>query len=185
MHGEYTALMSLMLDREITPEEERRLLDHLATCRECNLTWRRWRALDRRLANAPILAPPPSFVEGVMARLEQRRRRAGWGKWLGSGLVFVWGLIFCGFWLALAGLIWWAFRHPLEAGILLSTAAQLASLVSWLLRGVGTVVDTVGPGTLALGLCATICLTGCLVVLWVWVMARSQAWVRAAVPARA
>jgi hypothetical protein len=129
-----------------------------------------------------MVAPAPDFAARVMAKLEQRRQRVGLGKWLGSGLVLVWGLIFCGFWLVMAGLAWWGWRHPLEAGIVLSTAARLVSLVSWVLRGLGTVVNTVGPTTLALGLSVSIGLTGCLALLWIWVMARSPAWSRGAVP---
>ncbi|MCX6031688.1 MAG: anti-sigma factor [Chloroflexi bacterium] len=183
MHENYTALMSLLLDREATAAEERELRTHLATCPACALTWDRWRVLDRRLTNAPLLAPPVGFTDRVLARLHERRQRSTWQKWLGSGLVLLWGVLFCGFWLAVAGLIWWGLRHPLEAALVLSTAAQLVSGVSWVLRSVGTVVSSVGTGTLALGVGLSGCLTGCLALLWVWVVGRSRSWVRAAAPA--
>jgi anti-sigma factor RsiW len=179
MHGKYTGLMSLSLDRETTPGQERELREHLACCAECAFTWDRWRMLDRRLTHVPLLAPAPGFTERVLARLQERRQRRSWQKWLGSGLVLVWGALFCGFWMAVAGLIWWGVRHPLEGALVLSTAARLISGVSWLLRGLGAVIGSVPPDTLALGVGLSACVTVCLGALWLWVVGRSRSWVGA------
>jgi anti-sigma factor RsiW len=183
MHGKFTLLMSLVLDREATAAEDRLMREHLATCVPCALTWDRWRTLDRRLARAPMVAPPPTLIEGVRIRLAERRARSSRQKWIGSGLVLAWGILFCGFWLAMAGLIWWGMRHQLEMSVVVSTAARCVSAGSWLLRSLGTLAGSVGSSTLALGFGLGIGLTCSLGMLWVWVMARSRTWLRVSVPA--
>ncbi len=178
MHAEYTLLMSLTLDGETTAAESHRLQEHLRACGGCAALWERWQAMDRRLAAAPLVTPPADLVDKVAARLEAhelRRRRA---RWLGSGLLASWLAVVLFGLAAVAILTIWGTRHPAEARMALVGTLRLVDGVSWLLIGLVTRVGELGAPTVAAGFGMVATLTCALGMLWLWVMGRSQIWLR-------
>lgn len=183
MHTEFTRLMSLVLDHEATPDEVARLQAHLALCPACCAVWVEWNALDRRLADAPMMAPSRNLVPAVMARLAERQapQRRRW--WLAPGLLLVWAAAAAALFLAVALLIWWGWQHPLEAALVISTAAQLLSGVVWWLRGMETVFGLFNGPAAALAVSIVVAAVSGLGVLWALIFMHSQRRVGQAIPA--
>jgi predicted anti-sigma-YlaC factor YlaD len=182
MHAEYTLLMSVALDGQATDAETHRLREHLRSCADCAALWERWQVMDRRLAAAPLVAPPEDLVDKVAARLEAhelRRRRA---RWLGSGLLASWLAVLLFGLAAAATLTIWGARHPAEVRMALVEMLRLVDGVSWLLIGLVTRVGRLGAPTVAAGFGMVATLTCALGMLWLWVMGRSQIWLRRSAP---
>ena len=174
MHDEFTSLMSLVLDREVTPAQATVLRQHVAGCAECAATWREWQAVDVRLAAAPLVLPPASLMVGVAARLAERNAQRQRRCRLASGLLLAWGGTLGALWLVTLILAAWGYSHPLEAGLLLSSGAQVVTSLTGLLSGVQSFLRSLGQPVLALLSACFVSLTAGLVLLWVWVMVRSD-----------
>ncbi len=174
MHDEFTGLMSLVLDREASPAQASALHEHIADCPQCAATWRDWQAIDVRLAAAPVVLPPASLMAGVSARLAERNaQRQRWRR-LASGLLLAWGGTLGALWLVTLIVAAWGYSHPLEAGLLLSSGAQVVTSLSGLLSGVQSFLHNLGEPVLALLSACFVSMTAGLVLLWVWVMIRSD-----------
>jgi hypothetical protein len=176
MHTEYTALMSLVLDREATPQQVAGLQAHLAGCAACARTWQDWQGFHAKLSAAPMLIAPPAFALGVTARLETRRRQQRRRRWLASGLLVTWGGMLCALWILALVLCWWGYVHPVELSLALSSAAQVLSGTALLLRGLERTLGGFGGPSPVLWLCSLAGFTAALVLVWVWAMARSAGW---------
>lgn len=182
MHTKFTQLMSLVLDKEASPDEAHCLQEHLRDCPACAQVWVRWQTLDRRLSAAPQVAPAVSLVSLVSARLAERelRRRRTW--WVGSGLLLTWLLVFV---VVLAGVVLasnWVTGRPQLVADLLSGLANFFSGAIWLLRAAARFL---GAPRLAAGAGLFTMLTCGLAVMWLWLMERShRSWASALVLAR-
>lgn len=168
-HDEYLLLMSLALDEEAAPVELDRLHAHLRTCPACAQAWEAWSGLDRQLAAAPMIAPPPDLADRVMSRVrqaalaKQRRTWLGWGAWAGA-ISLVTGLIF---WGALA-FLWLGGQLIVVGDVLLSWLEAF-----WLLvRGLIAAVASIGVPALASALVTLSVVTCALGLLWLWLLAR-------------
>ena len=174
MHDEFTSLMSLVLDREATPAQATALRQHVAGCAECAATWQEWQMVDARLVAAPLVLPPASLMVGVAARLAERNAQRQRRRRLASGLFLAWGGILGALWLVALVVIAWGYTHPLEAGLLLSSGAQVVTSLTGLLSGVQSFLRGLGEPVLALLSACFGTLAAGLVLLWVWVMVRSD-----------
>jgi anti-sigma factor RsiW len=176
MHAEYTLLMSLALDGEVSAAETHRLREHVRTCSDCAAIWERWQAMDRRLTAAPLVAPPVDLVDKVAARLEARELRRRRARWIGSGLMASWlAVVLLGL-AAIAVLVIWGTRHPAEASTVLVGSLRLVDGVSWLLISLAAHIGNLGAPTVAAGVGLMAILTCVLGMLWLWVMGRSHVW---------
>lgn len=184
MHAEYTAIMSLVLDHRATEMERQNLHMHLADCPDCLATWEQFRLLDRGLSALPVLDAPPGFAGRVLARLHHSRERSHSWQWLGPGLVLTWLAVLVTLPLIAGLLIWWGASHPIEASVMLSALARLASVVSAALRALGSVVTSVGSTPLIMGWGLLIGVTGGLGLLWAWLVFRAQPLMRSSAVTR-
>lgn len=182
MHDEYTLLMSLALDEEATAAETHRLREHLRACGECAALWERWQALDRRLSVAPLAAPPAHLAAKVAARLEahELRRRQAWR--FGSGLLASWLTVVALGVAAVALLVIWGTHYPAAARAALAGPLRLVEGISWLVVSLLVWVGRLGAPTVAAGFGIVATLTCALGMLWLWVMGRSQIWLRRSAP---
>jgi anti-sigma factor RsiW len=172
-HAQYTGLMSLALDREITPSQDEILQAHLMTCPTCAALWAEWQAVDAEFEAAPMLTPPPGLALGVAARIEERGRRRSRARWFGAGLLIAWlacaALVLL---LTVAG-VWWGLAHPLQASVALSAGAHLLSGILWPVRSME--VAFAGAGiSLWVGVGGYLALTGALLGLWLWLASRQR-----------
>jgi anti-sigma factor RsiW len=174
MHHEFTSLMSLVLDREATPAQATALRQHIAGCSECTATWREWQAVDVRLAAALVVSPPASLMVDVAARLVERNAQRQRRRRVASALLLAWGGTLGALWLVTLVLAAWGYSHPLEAGLLLSSGAQVMTSLTELLSGAQSFLRSLGQPVLALLSACFVSLTAGLVLLWVWVMVRSD-----------
>jgi len=89
-HEEYLALISARLDGVLSPEEARRLEEHLAVCPDCQQAEKELRAIHEALCALPRLEPPDGFQERVMAAVtadgtaNRGKKRLVWTKWLAT-----------------------------------------------------------------------------------------------------
>ncbi len=179
MHSEFTQIMSLALDDEAGPDEVRRLHAHLRACPACAAQWAQWQILDRRLAAAPTMAPPASLVGAVAQRIaahDLRRRRT---RWVGSGLVLTWLLVFV---LGLAGVVGaasWVTGQPQQIATVLSALAHFLGGVTWLFHALAAFLSELGAPRLAAGGGVFVTFTCVLAVMWLWAVGRSHTWVNA------
>lgn len=180
MHTEYTRLMSLALDHEASQDELQRLRAHLQDCPACAAVWSQWRALDRRLAAAPQVAPPASLAGQVLQRLAERELRQRRTRWVGSGLLLTWLVAFllgsAGIWAAVD----WIAAHPQQIAAALSGLAYFLSGVTWLARQLAMFLGELGAPRLAAGAGLFTTLTCLLAVMWLYVMGHNRPWVRSA-----
>lgn len=176
MHAEYTLMMSLTLDGEVTAAETHRLREHLRMCDECAAIWERWQAMHRRFVAAPSVAPPADLVEKVAARLEAHELRRRRVRWISSGLLVSWlAVVLLGL-MALAVLAIWVTRYPGDARTALVGVLRLVDAASWVLVSVATQVGNLGVPAVAAGFGLVALLTCALGMLWLWVMGRSHVW---------
>lgn len=83
-HKEITGLIHKKLDREITPDEQRRLDKHLAGCPQCARIFEEMTGLDRSLRQLIEFYPGRDFNGLVLARLGFVRKYA----WARAAAVF-------------------------------------------------------------------------------------------------
>lgn len=175
MHSEFTLLMSMVLDDEASVDELARLRAHLADCAECRSVWANWQEMDRRMLAAPRLEAPMGLADRIEARLAERELQRRRLKWLGSGLALGWlGLLGLSLLIA-TGLSTWLNGNLQEVGALASTAAQVLTVLSGLLRGVTTAVNSLGAPVLAALAGGLACLICALAMMWLWLAGRSDA----------
>jgi anti-sigma factor RsiW len=74
MNHEEAALLSALVDNELSVEETGRAARHLEACAECRFELAQRRATKALLAGAPRRAMPPELVASIEARLEGRPR---------------------------------------------------------------------------------------------------------------
>ncbi len=174
MHADYTMLMSVALDDEATPEEMRRLREHLRGCAACAGVWERWQAVDRRLDAAPLVTPALSFTDNVMARIEAQSRKRQRTRWLGSGLFAAW---LAGSLLGLAvisALVYWGSQNPgLISGFFFAGLKGIGA-ATWILLGFLRLMGGVGVPTLAAGVGLLATFTCLLAMLWLQVVSRGH-----------
>lgn len=180
MHNQYTMLMSLVLDREATPDQVAALRQHVAGCGTCAATWREWQALDFRLSEARPVAPPDTFMPGLVARLAERQAERRQRRYVALGLLLAWAGALFVMWVSVVAVTAWGYSHPLEISLLLTAAGQVLSNFTGLLNGTTAIVDSLGDPSLALGLACFACVTAALCAIWFWIMARSSQWNRPA-----
>lgn len=178
MHTEFTQLMSLALDDEASPDEVRRLRSHLSVCPACASLWAQWQAVDRRLAAAPSVAPPVSLVSRVSQSIAERELRRRRTRWVGSGLFLVWLLVFALGLTVIFGVADWFVGHPQQIAAILSALAHFLSVATWLLREFVAFLADLGAPRVAAGVGLFVTLTCTLAVIWLWIMGRSQRWLR-------
>jgi anti-sigma factor RsiW len=179
MHGEYTALMSSVLDHEAEPEEAARLDAHLASCPECAATWEYWRSLDECLSAMPVLVPPDGIAAGVAARLAERRLRSRQRRWYGSGLLLAWAGSLVALWLALLGMVGWCLAHPSLPGAWAAASLQMLGGLARALDGLRSALGALGLLPVSLGVGSYLCVTALAAGLWLWLMWRKSAWAQA------
>jgi anti-sigma factor RsiW len=172
-HKQYVSLMSLCLDGVASREERLQLAGHLGSCPTCAATWERWQEVDRLLSATPAADPPLTLMEGVLARLHPSPPpESRWG-WLTVGVMVVGTISLGTSCLAVAWLLWWGWRHPLELVTVLSAGAQMLSALSWLLVGIESSMASIGGlGFVAL-LASSIIGAGGLVILWIHEVVRT------------
>lgn len=135
-------IMSLRLDKMATQEEEQALEAHLATCRDCQMTWQRMQRACAIFDSAVFVDPPPLLAQKVMNRIH---RRAAWRAILrGSaisllGLLVIAALVFVPFLitpssltLTFVNLLW---QSIVRVGVVLVTLMRALMLVLQLLLG--------------------------------------------------
>jgi hypothetical protein len=135
------------MDRALDGERPAGLAEHLATCEDgCAEEWAQLVALERRLRDVGLVAPPPTFHAATMARLA-----AGEPVWVAhpaarAGLSFATVLV--GLLLTAVGLatVGQALRQPGEASAWLATLAGVADVLT---RMAVTTLAPFGRGVLA------------------------------------
>jgi predicted anti-sigma-YlaC factor YlaD len=167
MHPQYTTLMSLVLDREATPEQETQLRSHTGECRACAVAWAQWRVLDRRLAMAPTVAPPPTLLPSIMARLGERSARPSRGPLLASSVLLLWAGIAALFWCLVLGLLWWGYSNPVALTLVVSSATQVIGHAVSLLMTLPIHAGELQQVALPLGVALALAGVAALVTLWV------------------
>jgi anti-sigma factor RsiW len=81
-HSPYDMMISLSLDGQLSPDEERDLRQHLQTCDTCASAWRRMTLLDAMFSH-PVNAPAPvDLTARVMAHVESYEARRRWYPWV-------------------------------------------------------------------------------------------------------
>jgi hypothetical protein len=82
--------MSLAQDGMLDQAQIRLLHNHIASCRECRVTWQAMNEISQLFHAAPMLSPEPGFVQRFETRLmyreEQHRRTMIWAL-LGIGFI--------------------------------------------------------------------------------------------------
>jgi anti-sigma factor RsiW len=172
MHNDYTLLMSLVLDKEASAEEEAELRAHLRTCDECGVTWQRWQEIDRRFVASPLMPAPVGLVDLIITRVEQaqvvRTRRRHFVLWF--GLAWVAAFVLTGG-LALLVLNW-----PSKASAAAGAAVSgLLSVGQWLFAIAATTVANLGAPAVAATAGALLCLTCGLGMAWLWIINQAGA----------
>lgn len=73
----------LLWPEDLPPDQAQALHEHLESCLVCRGLAERWRAADSRLANAPMLAPRPGFLQRWQAQETARQvAERRWQAWL-------------------------------------------------------------------------------------------------------
>jgi anti-sigma factor RsiW len=133
-------MMSLNLDGLLSPDDERELQRHLATCPICKAEWEAMQQISALLEQSEIVGPPLGFALRVERRLtdqEKKRRRTFSGLALLTGSLSLAGVMAAAaVMLVLGGLAWnWLGGQPaVQQGT--NTISQVASGVG--LMGKGT-----------------------------------------------
>jgi len=173
-HREYTRLMSEVLDGIATPADAERLRTHLRGCAACGSTWEEWRAVDRLLATAPHVPPPPTLLSGLSERLEayeaDRRRTRSVIAGLLVGLAMLASAVSLGVAglevsrLARSGILW-------EPG---SSVAQFVDSVSWTIQGAATVLGSIGWQSLTMVIGTWLVFAGLMAISWLYVLGHAR-----------
>jgi sigma-E factor negative regulatory protein RseA len=83
--------LSALMDGELERDETRFLLKRLSTDQELPLRWARYHVTRQTLRRQELNALPPSFADGVMARIEaeavSHARPAAWLRWGAGGAI--------------------------------------------------------------------------------------------------
>ncbi|HSH02127.1 MAG TPA: zf-HC2 domain-containing protein [Anaerolineae bacterium] len=120
-HEQSYALMMDALDGVISNTEQETLNQHLLICNDCRYEWESLQAIDFLFMEAPMVEPPPNFVQTTMAQLPNYRLR-------------VWTASFAYLFLLLGGLIpalgmgffsWQLVTQPVLVGVIGQTAGEL------------------------------------------------------------
>jgi anti-sigma factor RsiW len=172
VHGEFTMLMSLVLDGEATGDEGARLREHLRSCDVCALTWQRWQELDRRFALAPVLPAPVNLAASVAIRLNARQAEQVTRRWLMLGLALAWSAVVVIVVLSLGMANGWDLQLAPFQGPLTAAWTGLTGNGGWLWRAALSTVGQVGAPVVAAAIGALLCLTCGLVMAWLWLVAR-------------
>jgi hypothetical protein len=91
-HDRYRLLAASALDRDLQPEEQAELDDHLARCASCRADVARMRAEHAALGDLPPVAPDPRVYHAVMAAAQGPRRRMTWSALAVAAVLLLGGL---------------------------------------------------------------------------------------------
>jgi anti-sigma factor RsiW len=135
---EITALMMEALDGELPAAAEAELQAHLRARPDLAAEWERMRAVDLLLRQAPLLAPPPGFVQRTVRHLPGSRERL----WVG---VLVYAFFLAAGVIPLIGLGWAAVQLVPAIGQP-ALWAGLWQAVLALLNAVGVILGALASG---------------------------------------
>ncbi|MEH7414742.1 anti-sigma factor [Neobacillus drentensis] len=74
-------LMHDYLDEELDPEKEKKLRDHLNSCKECETIFNELKKADAFIKNIPHMQAPANFTANVLARLPKEKKKIWMQKW--------------------------------------------------------------------------------------------------------
>ncbi|KKI92255.1 anti-sigma W factor [Bacillus sp. SA1-12] len=80
--SEFVQLLHKYLDHELTSDEEKKVKDHLHTCKEC---FQHFHELEKAIAlvqSTSHIEAPKDFTQAVMNRLPKEKRTVSWNRWL-------------------------------------------------------------------------------------------------------
>ena len=69
-------LLSLFLEGETSPEETKRVTEHLASCDECARALEELKKTVEHIKNLDEVEPPPFFTQKIMARVREEAERS-------------------------------------------------------------------------------------------------------------
>jgi hypothetical protein len=152
VHERITLLMSLALDTMATPAEQLDQARHLIACPACAATWEELQSVDRWLAMTPPVAPARDLVAGVSRMLRPQAPVRSRSVWLPLGLMALGLLSQVTSCIAIAWLLWWGLRHPLDIAAALSSGAEALSKMSSTLAIAETLMKSLGASSSATAL---------------------------------
>ena len=91
-HDRYRLLAASSLDRDLEPEEQAGLSDHLARCATCRADVARMRAEHAALGDPPQVAPDPRVYAAVMAAARRPQGRVTWSALAVAAVLVLGGL---------------------------------------------------------------------------------------------
>lgn len=137
-------IMSLRLDKMTTQEEEQALEAHLATCRDCQITWQRMQRACAIFDSAVFVDPPPLLAQKVMNRIH---RRAIWRSILRGSVFFVLGLAVIAALAFIPFLIAPSSLTPTLVNLLWESLVRLGMALATLIRALMLVLQLLLGGT--------------------------------------
>lgn len=92
---EYVALISAAIDGALSPAEQKKLAEHLASCPECQALYEELTALHTALSGLPPVEVPADLTERILAAVaaeqilpqEKKKSPIPWQRWLASAAV--------------------------------------------------------------------------------------------------
>jgi anti-sigma factor RsiW len=129
-HKNIEILIQKLLDREISPDEERLLHGHLTECQDCRQLYEEYLKTEQSLGNLIELFPGYDFNQRVMSRLALGRSFA-WTKAVRA---------FAGAWVvSLLFLLFVPFTNKLSANLLTSAPALVRTV-----NKIGIIINSLG-----------------------------------------
>lgn len=156
-------LMSLKLDNQLSPGQDKALDQHLSDCETCRFEWQMMRETAELFEDVSLAEPAPMFSDGVMTRV---RRRSAWISVLRGGVALVLGIVI----LLAAGIIpikalslvsLRVSSSPLVISTIVGLFVRMVKIIEVLIRAGGLVVGAVfgAPNYIVLLTYALLCVT--------------------------
>jgi anti-sigma factor RsiW len=79
--SEFVQLLHKYMDHEVTSEEEKKIKEHLQTCKEC---YQHFHELEKTVAlvkSTSHIEAPADFTKAVMDKLPKEKRTVSWRRW--------------------------------------------------------------------------------------------------------
>jgi anti-sigma factor RsiW len=79
--SEFVQLLHKYMDHEVTSEEEKKIKEHLQTCKEC---YQHFHELEKTVAlvkSTSHIEAPTDFTKAVMDKLPKEKRTVSWRRW--------------------------------------------------------------------------------------------------------
>ncbi len=137
-------IMSLRLDKMTTQEEEQALEAHLATCRDCQITWQRMQRACAIFDSAAFVDPPPLLAQKVMNGIH---RRTIWRAILRGSVFFVLGLAVIAALVLIPFLISPSSLTPTVINLLWESTVRMGMVLATLIRALMLVLQLLLGGT--------------------------------------